>query len=183
MSTWGGPAPSLRPCLCVLAPPGVSGGGLWGPSPGCWRSSSGGYRGYDQGHSSSLAIAVLRSCPSLEPHFSVLVTCCIGRPHLARFPPPVILVTLQGSSRPGAPDPVPARCRTCDLPLARQGTVPRPGRERAHVVALLPQSCTWVKTVLLRSHENQVVCQLWRRATGWLWVINFPAVDRFLRRG
>lgn len=42
------------------------------------------------------------------------------------------------------------------------------------MAALLPQSGTWVKTVLLRSHENQVVSQLWRRATGWLWVINFP---------
>ena len=51
------------------------------------------------------------------------------------------------------------------------------------MVALLPQSCTWVKTALLRSHENQVVSQLWRRATGWLWAINFPAADRFLRRG
>lgn len=51
------------------------------------------------------------------------------------------------------------------------------------MVALLLQSCTWVKTVLLRSHENRVVSQLWRRATGWLWVINFPAADRFLRRG
>lgn len=44
LSTWGGPAPSLRPCLCVLAPPGVSGGGRWGPSPGPWRSSGEVYR-------------------------------------------------------------------------------------------------------------------------------------------
>lgn len=41
------------------------------------------------------------------------------------------------------------------------------------MVALLPQSCTSVKTERLKSHENQVVSPLWRRALGRLWVINF----------
>lgn len=51
---------------------------------------------------------------------SALVTCRASRGHTGPSSPPGSPVTLRESSSPRAPDPVLARCRTCDLPLARE---------------------------------------------------------------